>query len=396
MNYDEILNPRVKSMPQSGIRKFFELAATMEDCISLGVGEPDFVTPWEMRDAAIKSLQSGKTQYTSNAGLISLREQISGYVSRRFDLSYDATDEIIVTIGASEAIDMALRTVVDFGEEVLIPSPSYVSYCPNVSLVGGIAREIPLSGENGFKLTAESLEKAITKKSKALIFPYPNNPTGAIMDKEELDEIAKVVIKHNLIVISDEIYAELTYGKQRHASIATCENMRERTIVINGFSKAFAMTGWRLGYFLAPREITTQAYKVHQYTIMCANTFAQYGAEKALSSGAEDGYDAVERMRASYDMRRRYLYGELVNMGLDCFEPKGAFYIFPSVKKTGLTGEEFAERLLKEKHVAVVPGSAFGEAGKYHIRCSYATGFDGLREAVRKIREFIRENDLIK
>ena len=282
MNYDEILNPRVKSMPQSGIRKFFELAATMEDCISLGVGEPDFVTPWEMRDAAIKSLQSGKTQYTSNAGLMGLREQISSYVKRRFDLSYNPSDEIIVTIGASEAIDMALRTVVDFGEEVLIPSPSYVSYCPNVSLVGGIAKEIPLTDKNGFKLTAQALKQAITDKTKALIFPYPNNPTGSVMGKDELDEIAKVAIEHNLIVISDEIYAELTYGKERHVSIATCEGMRERTIVINGFSKAFAMTGWRIGYVCAHSPILEAMLKIHQYVIMCAPSVSQYAVLEGL------------------------------------------------------------------------------------------------------------------
>lgn len=392
MNYEKLLNPRVTSISPSGIRKFFELANELDDCISLGVGEPDFVTPWEIRDSAIKSLQAGKTQYTSNAGLLSLREQIAGYVHRRFALSYDPKSEIIVTVGASEAIDLALRTIVATGEEVLIPAPSYVSYSPNVTLVGGVAVEINLSGENGFKLTAKALEQAITPKSKAIIFPYPNNPTGAIMTKEEMAELVDVIVKNDLLVISDEIYAELTYTKQSHTSIATLDKMRERTVVINGFSKAFAMTGWRLGYMCAPREIIEQAYKIHQYTIMCANTFAQYGAETALANGAEDDYESVKKMRESYDMRRRYLYTELNKMGLTCFQPQGAFYIFPSVKVTGLTGEQFAQKLLVQKHVAVVPGNAFGSAGENYVRCCYATSFADLKTAVARLREFLQEN----
>lgn len=396
MNYEKLLNPRVTSIPPSGIRRFFDLASEMEDCISLGVGEPDFVTPWDIRDAAIKSLQAGKTQYTSNAGLISLREQIAGYVYRRFALSYQPKSEIIVTVGASEAIDLALRTLVSEGEEVLIPAPSYVSYRPNVTLVGGVAVEVNLSGENGFKLTADALKKAITPKSKVLIFPYPNNPTGAIMTKEEMQEIVDVIVKNNLLVISDEIYAELTYTKEGHVSIASLEGMKERTVVINGFSKAFAMTGWRLGYMCAPHEIIEQAYKIHQYTIMCANTFAQYGAEIALTSGAEDEYETVRKMRESYDMRRRYLYNELNKMGLTCYMPQGAFYIFPCVKVTGLTGERFAQKLLVEKHVAVVPGNAFGSAGEYYVRCCYATSLADLKTAVSRIREFMEENGWLK
>ena len=392
MNYDKILNPRVSGMAPSGIRKFFDLASEMDDCISLGVGEPDFITPWEIRDSAIKAIQAGKTQYTSNAGLISLRETVAQYLSSRFNLSYEPKDEIIVTIGASEAIDMALRTVVDYGEEVLIPDPSYVSYFPNVSLVGGVAVAVKLSGENGYKLTPDAIEKAVTSKTKAIIFPYPNNPTGAIMTKEEMEALLPVIKKHNLVVISDEIYAELNYTDCGHCSIASLEGMRERTIVLNGFSKSFAMTGWRLGYFCAPREITTQAYKVHQYTIMCAPTFSQYAGLKALSEGLEDNFSAVEKMRRSYDARRKFLYGEFMDMGLTCYEPKGAFYIFPSVKKTGLSGAEFAERLLKAKHVAVVPGSAFGSAGEDSVRCCYATALEDLKTATKRIREFMKEN----
>ena len=392
MNYTEKLNPLVTGIAPSGIRKFFELANEMDDCISLGVGEPDFVTPWEVRDSAIKSLQAGKTQYTANAGLFALRQRIAGYAYRRFNLSYEPKSEIIVTVGASEAIDLALRTIVAYGDEVLIPAPSYVSYSPNVTIVGGVPIALNLSGDNGFKLTASALKNAITKKTKALIFPYPNNPTGAIMNREEMQEIAEVIVENDIMVISDEIYAELTYGNARHASIASIDGMRERTVVINGFSKSFAMTGWRLGYLCAPKEITSQAYKIHQYTIMCANTFAQYGALTALENGEEDGYETIEKMRDSYDMRRKYLYSEFTKMGLTCFQPQGAFYIFPCVQKTGLDGEQFAQRLLMEKRVAVVPGSAFGDAGKDYIRCCYATSLTDLKKAVERIREFMSEN----
>lgn len=390
MDYDKYLNPAVAALPPSGIRRFFELASSIRDCISLGVGEPDFVTPWEIRDAAIKSVQAGKTQYTSNAGLLSLREEIAGYLSARFNAVYEPSSEIIVTIGASEAIDLALRTLVRPGDEVLIPSPSYVSYAPNAAITGGVAVAVETSAKNGFALTPELLEKAITPRSKALILPYPNNPTGAIMTRAQLEKIAEVAERNDLFVISDEIYAELTYG-QKHASFAAIPGMKKRTILINGFSKAFAMTGWRLGYFCAPEAVVKAAYKIHQYTIMCAPTASQVAGEAALRSGREDEYRAVTEMRESYDVRRRYLVAKFNEIGLSTFEPKGAFYVFPSVKSTGLTGDEFAERLLKEQRVAVVPGSAFGDSGKYFVRCSYATSLADLKTAVERIKAFLSE-----
>lgn len=390
MDYDKYLNPAVAALPPSGIRRFFELASSIRDCISLGVGEPDFVTPWEIRDAAIKSVQAGKTQYTSNAGLLSLREEIAGYLSARFNAVYEPGSEIIVTIGASEAIDLALRTLVRPGDEVLIPSPSYVSYAPNAAITGGVAVAVETSAKNGFALTPELLEKAITPRSKVLILPYPNNPTGAIMTRAQLEKIAEVAERHDLFVISDEIYAELTYG-QKHASFAAIPGMKKRTILINGFSKAFAMTGWRLGYFCAPEAIVKAAYKIHQYTIMCAPTASQVAGEAALRSGREDEYRAVTEMRESYDVRRRYLVAKFNEIGLSTFEPKGAFYVFPSVKSTGLTGDEFAERLLKEQRVAVVPGSAFGDSGKYFVRCSYATSLADLKTAAQRIKAFLSE-----
>lgn len=390
MDYDKYLNPAVAALPPSGIRRFFELASSIRDCISLGVGEPDFVTPWEIRDAAIKSVQAGKTQYTSNAGLLSLREEIAGYLSARFNAVYEPGSEIIVTIGASEAIDLALRTLVRPGDEVLIPSPSYVSYAPNAAITGGVAVAVETSAKNGFALTPELLEKAITPRSKVLILPYPNNPTGAIMTRAQLEKIAEVAERNDLFVISDEIYAELTYG-QKHASFAAIPGMKKRTILINGFSKAFAMTGWRLGYFCAPEAVVKAAYKIHQYTIMCAPTASQVAGEAALRSGREDEYRAVTEMRESYDVRRRYLVAKFNEIGLSTFEPKGAFYVFPSVKSTGLTGDEFAERLLKEQRVAVVPGSAFGDSGKYFVRCSYATSLADLKTAVERIKAFLSE-----
>ena len=391
MNYDNKINKTVRDMPKSGIRKFFDIAAELDDCISLGVGEPDFVTPWEIRDAAIKSIQSGRTQYTSNAGLLSLRREISWYLSSRFNTDYDPENEIIVTVGASEAIDLSLRTLITSGDEVLVPSPSYVSYAPNVALVGGVPVPLDTTAENGFKLTPELIEKAVTPKTKAIILPYPNNPTGAIMTRQERANIVPVIIKHDLMVISDEIYAELTYGGARHVSVASLDGMRERTVVINGFSKAFAMTGWRLGYLAAPREITGQIYKIHQYTIMCAATCSQVAGETALKLSRDDGFETVAQMRDSYDMRRRFLFKELNKLGLECFEPKGAFYVFPSVKSTGLDGEHFAEKLLFDKKVAVVPGSAFGESGKDFVRCSYATSLAELKEAVKRIGEFLSQ-----
>ncbi len=391
MNYDRFINQRVKDLPKSGIRRFFDIASELDDCISLGVGEPDFVTPWEIRDAAIKSVQAGRTQYTSNAGLLSLREEIALYLNGRFSLSYDPGEEIIVTIGASEAIDLAMRTVVSAGDEVLIPSPCYVSYAPAVLLSGGIPVAVNARAEDGFKLTPSLIEGAVTPRTKAIIMAYPNNPTGAIMTQEELLKIVPSFVKHDLVVVSDEIYAELTYTKERHCSIASLPDMRERTIVVNGFSKAFAMTGWRLGYVAAPKELVSQMYKIHQYTIMCAATCSQAGGEAALRLGRQDGYSSVEDMRASYDVRRRYLTAEFDRMGLTCFKPQGAFYVFPSVKSTGMTGDEFAEKLLYSKHVAVVPGSAFGESGKYFVRCSYATKLSALKEAVARIGEFLKE-----
>lgn len=388
MNYDGLFNPNVVKMQPSGIRKFFDIAAEMKDCISLGVGEPDFVTPWHIRDSAIKSVIAGKTQYTSNAGLLQLREQIAKYLSERFTLSYEPKNEIIITVGASEAIDLSLRTFVQNGDEVLVPEPSYVSYQPNVGLVGGIAVPLATTAINEFKLTPEIIEKAVTSKTKAIILPYPNNPTGAIMTKEELEKIVPVLKKHNLIVISDEIYAELTYGS-KHCSIASLDGMKERTVVISGFSKAFAMTGWRVGYVCAPSEVISQMYKIHQYTIMCAPTASQYAAYTALKDGFEDEFATVKEMRDAYDMRRKFLVKEFNDMGMECFEPKGAFYVFPSVEKFGLTGAEFAEKLLYSQKVAVVPGEAFGNSGKYFLRCSYAYSIQSLKKACEKIRAFI-------
>lgn len=385
------INPEVAALPRSGIRKFFDIASEIDDCISLGVGEPDFVTPWEIRSAAIRAIQEGRTQYTSNAGLMSLREEIAFYLDSRFSARYSAADEIIVTVGASEAIDLALRALVTRGDEVLVPAPSYVSYAPDVRLAGGIPVAVATRAEDDFRLTPEALEAAITPRAKTLVLPYPNNPTGAVMRKSDLLKLLPVIEKHDLFVISDEIYAELTYGDSRHVSIAALPGMRERTVLINGFSKAFAMTGWRLGYLAAPKEIVAEIYKIHQYTIMCAPTFSQVAGEEALRLGRGDGYAAVEEMRSSYDRRRRYLYGEFNRMGLTCFKPEGAFYVFPSVESTGMSGDEFAERLLRAKHIAVVPGSAFGVSGKNFVRCSYATGLDKLKIAVSRIREFLTE-----
>ena len=388
MNYDELFNPIVLNMQPSGIRKFFDIAAEMKDCISLGVGEPDFITPWYIRNSAIKSIISGKTQYTSNAGLLQLREQIAQYLNKRFALNYDPKNEMIITVGASEAIDLALRTFVKMGEQVLVPDPSYVSYQPNVALVGGVAVPVLTREEDEFKLTPELLESAITEQTKAIILPYPNNPTGAIMTKEELESIVPIIKKHNLIVIADEIYAELTYGQQ-HVSIASLDGMRERTVLISGFSKAFAMTGWRVGYVCAPSQVISQMYKIHQYVIMCASTCSQHAAYTALKEGFDDDFAAVSEMREEYDKRRKFLVAQFNAMGLHCFEPKGAFYVFPSVKSLGMDGKEFAEKLLYSQKVAVVPGDAFGEGGKYHVRCSYAYSLKSLKIACERIKAFV-------
>lgn len=387
MDYEKIIAKHVREIKPSGIRKFFDIVGEFPDAISLGVGEPDFVTPWEIRDGAIKSVQKGFTAYTSNSGLPKLREAICAYLHERFSLSYEP-GETIVTVGASEAIDLALRAVTEPGDEILIPDPSYVSYSPLVKLCGGTPVPVPCDPSDGFKLRPESLESVITPRTKAVILPYPNNPTGAVLTGEELELVCNVIKEHDLLAISDEIYAELTYGS-RHVSAAGADGMRERTVLISGFSKAFAMTGWRIGYLCAPAPLTAAMLKIHQYAIMCAPTASQYAALAALKCGAEDEYATVEDMREKYDMRRRFVYAELNSMGLDCVQPCGAFYAFASVAKTGLDGEQFAEKLLRSKHVAVVPGSAFGLAGKYHVRCSYATSMPKLTEAMRRMGEFV-------
>lgn len=390
IDYSKILTKRVQDIKPSGIRKFFDVVSEIKGAISLGVGEPDFITPWSMRNEAIKSIQKGYTQYTSNAGILKLRELIAEYLKRSQNLKYNPTDEIIVTVGASEAIDLSLRALLDSGDEVLIPEPSYVSYVPCVELAGAVPVPIKCTADNGFIVTKEELEKVITPKSKVLILPYPNNPTGGIMTKEQLEAIRETIIKHNLVVLSDEIYGDLTYGST-HCSIASLEGMRERTILVSGFSKAFAMTGWRLGYLAAPKEIVYAAYKIHQYTIMCAPTASQYAAIAALEEGLEDGFQTVAAMRDEYDKRRRYILARLNEMGLKCFEPKGAFYVFPCVKSTGLDGDEFSLKLLEKEKVAVVPGSAFGSCGKDYVRISYAYSIKALDEALNRIEKFLKE-----
>ena len=391
MNYDRYFTDTVKKIKPSGIRKFFDAAAIYKDVVSLGVGEPDFDTPWTAREAAIRSIRSGFTHYTANSGLLKLREAISEYMKRRFGLEYDPKDEVVVTVGASEPIYLMLRTFVGEGDEVVVPDPSYVSYAPSVELCGGRAVPVGCKAENSFALEPEALEAAITDRTKVLILPYPNNPAGAIMTKRQLEAVADVVKRHDLFVLSDEIYAELTYGDERHVSIASVDGMRERTVVINGFSKAFAMTGWRLGYVCAPREVEKQILKLHQYVIMCAPTSAQYAGLQMLKTCFEDDFASVEEMREEYDVRRRFLVNRLNGMGLDCFEPKGAFYVFPCVRSTGMDGEEFAEKLLGSKKVAVVPGGAFGESGKDFVRISYAYSLSDLKKAMDRIEEFVGE-----
>ena len=383
------VSKKASAIKPSGIRKFFDLCAGSKDIISLGVGEPDFLTPWQISEAGIRTIKTGRTQYTSNKGTVELRQEISNYLNDRFSVKYDK-DEIIVTVGASEAIDIALRAVLDEGDEVLIPEPCYVSYEPCVTLCGGVAVGIPCVEENGFKLTANALEKVITPKTKALIFPFPNNPTGAIMEKEYLEEIIPVILKHDILVISDEIYAELTYG-EKHVSIASYPEMRNNVVLINGFSKAFAMTGWRVGYVCATDPILSAMLKIHQYVIMCAPTFSQYAATEGLRICKTDGFSIVNEMRDEYDRRRKFMINAFNSMGLHCFEPKGAFYVFPCVESTGLDGQQFATRLLNEKKVAVVPGDAFGESGKYFIRCSYAYSMKSLIKATELIKQFVDE-----
>ncbi len=383
------LSDTIVQIPPSGIRKFFDIVSEMKDAISLGVGEPDFDTPWHIREEGIYSLEKGRTFYTSNAGLKELKLEIHHYLKRRCDVIYDPDTEILVTVGGSEAIDIAMRAMLNPGDEVLIPQPSYVSYVPCALLAGGVPVIIKLEEKDRFRLTPEKLEEKITPKTKLLVLPFPNNPTGAIMEREDLEKIAELVEKYDLFVLSDEIYSELTYGVDRHVSIASLPGMKERTVLINGFSKSYAMTGWRLGYACAPGLILKQMLKIHQYAIMCAPTTSQYAAVDALRAGDED----VQHMRESYDQRRRYLMHALAEMRLDCFEPQGAFYMFPSIKRFGMTSDEFATRLLQEEKVAVVPGTAFGDSGEGYLRISYAYSLKSLKEALGRIERFINRLD---
>ena len=388
IDYAKILNPVVvNDVKPSGIRRFFDIAASMEGVISLGVGEPDFPTPWHIRRAGIKSLENSKTRYTSNSGLIELRREICSYLSRKYDLNYDPASEVLVTVGGSEGIDGAIRALVAYGDEVIIPQPSFVCYEPIVRLSGGVPVIVELKAENEFRLTAEELRGAITEKTKLVIFPFPSNPTGAIMEREDLEEIAEVLCGTDICVLSDEIYSELTFGGKRHVSIASIEGMRERTVLVNGFSKSYSMTGWRMGYACAPAPIIAQMTKIHQFAIMSAPTTSQYAAVEALRNGDGD----VEKMVSEYDMRRRLIVNGFNSLGMDCFEPKGAFYCFPSIQKTGMTSEEFCERLLLSKKVAVVPGSAFGACGEGFIRVSYCYSTDHIKEALSRIEEFLKE-----
>ena len=378
------LNPSVVEIKPSGIRKFFDIVQEMKGAISLGVGEPDFATPWHIREEGIYALEKARTHYTSNAGLVELRNEINTYLTRRYGVSYDPKHEILVTVGGSEAIDLAIRAMVCPGEEVIIPQPCYVSYEPCVILTQGVPVTIPLQEKNEFRLTAQELRDAITEKTKLLVLPFPNNPTGAIMTKEDLEAIAEVCIEKDIYVVSDEIYSELTYGT-KHVSVASIPGMRERTILINGFSKGHAMTGWRLGYACGPEEIIQQMTKIHQFAIMCAPTTSQYAAVDALENGDED----VAMMRDAYDKRRRYVLHELRDMGLTCFEPYGAFYVFPCIKEFGMSSEDFATKLLQEEKVAIVPGTAFGDSGEGFLRISYAYSLENLKEALGRLRRFV-------
>ncbi|MCR5369347.1 MAG: aminotransferase class I/II-fold pyridoxal phosphate-dependent enzyme [Clostridium sp.] len=382
------LSKTIAGIQPSGIRKFFDVVSEMEGAISLGVGEPDFDTPWHIREEGIYSLEKGRTFYTSNAGLKDLRVAIAEYFQRRLGLTYDPLKEVVVTVGGSEAIDLGLRAMLDPGDEVLIPQPSYVSYVPCTILAGGVPVPIELKAENDFRLTREELLEKITPKTKVLIMPFPNNPTGAIMEEDDLRAVAEVVAEKDLYVISDEIYSELTY-KGEHVSIAQMPGMRDRTILINGFSKAYAMTGWRLGYAAGPREILSQMVKIHQFAIMCAPTTSQYAAVEALRNGDED----IAQMREAYNERRRYLVSELRNLGMDCFEPFGAFYVFPSIKRFGMTSDEFATRLLMEEKLAIVPGNAFGDCGEGFLRISYAYSLKDLKKALTRLKRFVARLD---
>ncbi len=386
IDYNKILSPAIVDMKPSGIRKFFDIAQQLEGVISLGVGEPDFKTPWVVRREAINVLEKGRTSYTANAGLAELRKEIARYFSDKIGVNYDPNDEIIVTVGGSEGIDLCIRSIVTAGDEVLIVQPSFVCYSPIVTLCGGVPVPIETKAENEFRLTAEELRSKITEKTKLLVLPFPNNPTGAIMRREDLEEIAEVLRDTNVLVLSDEIYSELTYSG-KHVSIASLPGMRERTIVINGFSKAYAMTGWRLGIAAAPREITSQMLKLHQYAIMSSPTVSQFAAITALRECDED----IAKMRDEYDMRRRYLVDAFNKLGLDCFTPQGAFYVFPCIRSTGLSSSDFCEKLVYSKKVAVVPGNAFGDCGEGFVRVSYAYSLSHLREAIKRISEFLEE-----
>ena len=381
------LSSTIVNIKPSGIRKFFDIASEMDDVISLGVGEPDFDTPWHIRDEGIYSLEKGKTSYTSNAGLKELKEEIAKFLDRHYELKYDPNKEIIVTVGGSEAIDIAMRAMLDPGDEVLIPQPSYVSYEPCCILANGTPVIIELKAENEFRLTAEELEAAITPKTKLLVLPFPNNPTGAIMERKDLEAIATVIEKHDLYVLSDEIYSELTYAEESHVSIASLPGMRERTVLINGFSKSHSMTGWRLGYACGPELILKQMLKIHQFAIMCAPTTSQYAAVEAMRNGDED----VAKMRDEYNIRRKYLIKRFREMGIDCFEALGAFYVFPCIKQFGMTSDEFATALLKQKKVCVVPGTAFGNSGEGFLRISYAYSLENLKIALDRMEEFVKE-----
>ncbi len=384
MNYEQILSSRVQSIQPSGIRKFFDILDDMKDAISLGIGEPDFVTPWHIRDAGIYSLEKGFTKYTSNSGLTELRREISAYLRRRFDLHYRHDGQILVTVGGSEGLDLAIRALVNPGDEVIIPVPSFVCYGPLVTMASGVPVMVETKVENEFRLTPEQLKAAITPRTKALVLPYPGNPTGGIMERRDLEAIAEVLRDTNIMVISDEIYAELTYGEE-HCSIANLPDMYDRTIVINGFSKSHAMTGWRMGYVCGPQEIISQMCKIHQYGIMSAPTMSQYAAIEAMRNGDED----IEMMRKDYDYRRRYLVDGLRSIGLECFEPRGAFYVFPSIQSTGLSSEDFCEQFLLKEKVAVIPGPAFGQGGEGFVRLSYASSVSNISEALTRMENFI-------
>lgn len=386
-DYSRYLNKKLVQVKPSGIRKFFSIAQEMDNVISLGVGEPDFLTPWHVRQTGIDTLERGSTRYTANAGLAELREEIVRFYKRKYFLSYDPVKEVLVTVGGSEGIDMAIRALVEPGDEVVVIEPSFVCYKPIVEVAGGVAVPLAVREEDHFRVTPQALESVITPKTKLLVLPYPNNPTGAVMRREDLEAIAPVIQKHDLFVLSDEIYSELTYGSISHVSIASVEGMWERTVVINGFSKTYSMTGWRLGYALGPAPVIEQMTKLHQFAIMSAPTTSQYAAIEALRNGDAD----ILKMAEEYDMRRRFTMAQFRKIGLPCFEPEGAFYAFPCIRSTGLSSEEFCERLIKEKHVAVVPGNAFGDCGEGYIRVSYCYSIDELQKAIRIIGEFVRE-----